>query len=131
MPVVWLWHAVARRPVSARKACSNGSAVELGGVDVFLFEEMFWNDSHSPGGQTRGEGLFVGDSKSIRIQYLGGLYQFIVASSDCIGFLIHNFIISEFHIFGSELLAVVPENTFPQIEGDDRFRAILDLPGFC
>ena len=92
---------------------------------------MFRDNSHPPGPQSWRKRLFVGHSKGIGIQYLCRLHQFIVTPTDCIRLFIHDPIISEFHIFGGELLSIMPEDTLSQEEGDHRFRTFLNLPGFC
>jgi hypothetical protein len=75
--------------------------------------------------------LLIGHAKGIRIQNLCFLHQFIAASAYRIRLRIHDFVEREFHILCRELFSVVPEDSFSQKEGDDRFRADFDVPGFC
>jgi len=110
---------------------SDGISVEGSGIDVFFFKTMFGENPYSPGSQSRGKGLFVGDPKGVRIYDLYLFDQFIVASAYGLGLLIHNFIIGKFYILSAERFPIVPEYPSPEKEGDLRFRSRSNLPGFC
>ena len=75
--------------------------------------------------------MSVDDSKGIGIQHLRRLYQLVTAPANGIRLLIHDLVVSKFHILSREFFPVVPEDPFAKKEGDLGFWTMFQLPGFC
>jgi hypothetical protein len=75
--------------------------------------------------------LHIGDPEGIRIRYLRFLHQLITTPSDRIGLLVHDFVVSEFHIVSRKLLSIVPENALSEVKSDLGLRTSLYLPRLC